>query len=71
MIKFPLKHKILAIVLALVFTFQSMESINGYTYTTGVDSYHYKYGCFGAYPIHLACKCPKHNNFRNSCQLFY
>lgn len=62
MTKFSLRFKILALLLALAFICQSMESINSHTYTTGVDSYHYKCGCFGCYPTHLASQC----NFKSS-----
>ena len=55
--KFSARYKILALLLVVAFTFQSMESINSHTYKTGVDSYHYHCGCFGCYPIHLAAKC--------------
>jgi hypothetical protein len=68
--KYSVSSKIIAFVLVFAFTFQSMESINSHTYKIGVDSYHYHYGCFGISAIHLACKCPKNNSLRNSCQLF-
>lgn len=54
---FTLKYKLLAIALALVFSLQSMQQINSYTYTTGIDSYHYNYSCFGGFTTHLAVKC--------------
>ncbi len=56
--KFSIKHKIVALMLALAFIFQSMESINSHTYKIGVDSYHYFNSCFGgSFPSHLASKC--------------
>ncbi|MEC3907896.1 hypothetical protein VOI54_12775 [Tamlana sp. 2201CG12-4] len=55
--KFPLSFKITALVLTMAFLFIKMESINSHTYKVGIDSYHYKYGCFGSYPSHLAVKC--------------
>ena len=55
--KFSLKYKIVALLLVLAFTTQSMETINSHTYKVGVDSYHYECGCFGCYPTHLSATC--------------
>ena len=56
--KFSIPYKISAALLVLAFTFQSMESINSHTYSTGFDSYHYAYSCFaGKIPTHLAIHC--------------
>ena len=63
--KFTFKLKLLASSLALAFVFQSMESINSHSYTTGVDSCHYDCGCFGCYPTHLAVKCNNNNYTHN------
>ncbi|WP_397362674.1 hypothetical protein [Olleya sp. R77988] len=38
--QFSLKIKILAFVLAIAFTFQSLYSINSHTYSTGFENFH-------------------------------
>jgi len=56
--KFSLKYKIVALLLVLAFTTQSMETINSHTYKVGVDSYHYFHSCFGgSMPTHFAVHC--------------
>ncbi|WP_458626294.1 hypothetical protein [Winogradskyella sp. PC D3.3] len=55
--KISLQYKIIALLLVLTFTFQSMETINNHTYNIGVDNYHYQCGCFGCYPTHLSMTC--------------
>lgn len=60
--KFSLKYKLVAFVLIMSFTFQSMETINSHTYTTGVDTLHHHYvmSCFGfnSNPVHMNFNCP-------------
>jgi len=46
--KFSITYKIIALVLVLAFTFQSMESINSHAYKTGVYNIHnhFEMSCF-------------------------
>tara|TARA_R100001377_G_scaffold56009_1_gene33269 strand:+ start:2034 stop:2225 length:192 start_codon:yes stop_codon:yes gene_type:complete len=43
--KIKLQHKMIAIVLTTVFTFQSMSQINEHTYKIGLDNIHIHGGC--------------------------
>ena len=55
--KFPFKFKLIAFVMIITFTFQSLHSINSHTYTAGVDNFHYTCGCFSCLPTHLNTSC--------------
>jgi len=65
--KFSIKYKIVALALALAFTFQTMESINSHTYSTGLSTFHEDLQiegiipCFG-YSYHTIYQCgvPSH-----------
>ena len=67
--KFLIRHKIIAFVLVLAFTFQTMDSINSHTYSTGISTYHQDLQiegiipCFG-YSYHTIYQCgvPSHIN---------
>lgn len=58
---FSLKYKIIAFLLVLAFTFQSMESINSHSYSTGINSYHVDYSCMMSIPTHLTIHCNYYN----------
>lgn len=58
---YSVKFKIIAFILALAFTFQTIESINNHSYTTGFANFHYQCPkditcCFGT-PIHSVYSC--------------
>lgn len=58
-----LKYKLVALVLVLAFTFQSMESINSHTYTTGIYNIHshFTVGCLFSSlgnNFHMSFNCP-------------
>lgn len=51
-------YKITAFILILVFTFQSLHSINSHAYTISVDNYHYEPNCYlGNVKTHLSQNC--------------
>ena len=61
--KFSTRYKILALLLVLAFTFQSMETINSHTYRTGVYNIHnhIKMSCFSfldTNETHMNYNCP-------------
>ena len=63
---FSLKYKIVALLLVLAFTFQTMESINSHTYATGLSNFHEDCPkgmtcCFG-HSYHSIYKCGKANH---------
>ena len=64
--RLPLRFKLLAFVLAISFTFQTLHSINQHTYKTGVDNYHYLNGFAGCFPIHLSVNCSS-----STCHIHY
>lgn len=54
----PLKYKIIAFLMIIIFSFNSLHSINWHTYTTGVNSFHdTSNSCFGFLPSHLKISC--------------
>ena len=55
--KFSLQQKLIAIIFATILVVFPLGEINSHSYTTGVDSFHYKCGCFGCYAAHLSVKC--------------
>lgn len=64
--KTPFIYKILAFVLVVAFTFQSLYSINSHTYKTGLSNYHtnpfIKMSCLGLdlnYQPHYIKDCGK------------
>lgn len=62
--RFKLQHKIVAIILILVFSFQSLHQINSHTYTIGFENFHYKCPdgitcCFGIPLSHSSYNCGK------------
>ena len=64
--KFSIKYKIVALALALAFVFQTMESINSHTYSTGISTFHKNHikgiiSCFGqSYHAIYNCGMPNH-----------
>jgi len=62
---FPIKHKIIAVLLALTFTFQSMSSINWHTYSSKSDVHICIPfgGCFFPTPTHLSYFCNEYHRF--------
>lgn len=61
--KVSLKYKIVAFLLVLAFTFQTMESINSHTYSIGLSNFHEECPegmicCFGSL-YHSIYKCGK------------
>lgn len=58
---FSLKYKLVALMLVFAFTFQTMESINEHTYSTGINNYHVDYSCTMNVPTHLAIHCNYYN----------
>lgn len=63
--KFSTKYKILAIVLALAFTFQSMNSISWHTYSSKSDVNICMpfVGCMFQTPTHLSYFCNDYHKF--------
>ncbi len=59
--KFSLKYKIIALLLVLIFTFQTMESINEHSYSIVINSYHLDYSYISPTPAHLAFHCSLYN----------
>lgn len=62
--KFSIRFKIVGLILALAFVFQSLQSINRHTYTVGFENFHYKcpdglYCCFGIPFSHSSYNCGK------------
>ena len=55
---FSVKYKILALLLIVVFTMRSMESINSHTYGTGIYNLHGPHSCIIiGNPIHMSFNC--------------
>lgn len=68
--KFSIRSKILALLLVFIFTFQSLNSINGNTYTTGFSNFHSYCPegitcCFGPMFYHMTYNCGKPFHFTN------
>lgn len=51
------RFKLVAIVLSLVFTSTTLNTIDSHAYTTGVNNYHISCGCFGCWPSHINYSC--------------
>lgn len=54
---FKLHHKIIATVIALSFTFQSMTEINRHTYSNESVFIHYESSCLIQIPTHISYFC--------------
>lgn len=66
--KFSHKYKFVALLLVLAFTFQSLESINNHTYSTGLSNFYEECPegitcCFG-HSYHSIYKCGKANHIK-------
>ncbi len=60
---FPIKFKIVAILLVFIFTFQSMESINSYTYKSTGTYIHARQPCLFIFQDHLSYYCSDFHQF--------
>jgi hypothetical protein len=64
MIKLQISGKIVAFILVLAFTFQSMESINSHTYASEITTFHEdrpdRISCYFGHSYPTICKLPNH-----------
>lgn len=64
MIKLQIRFKIVAFILVLAFTFQSMESINSHTYITEITTFYDdcpdRISCYFGHSYPTKCKLPNH-----------